>query len=104
MSFCFFKVTTTRGRTVETAREHPAREKGNNGGKGVARVRGGRRKTKHRISNDENEISMPIQPRYLLNESVRLKRLMGQGNAFFWVLWTIRIEQHSINSPINLES
>jgi hypothetical protein len=29
---------------------------------------------------------------------------MGQGNAFFWVLWTIRIEQHSINSPINLES
>jgi hypothetical protein len=83
MSFCFFKVTTTRGRTVETAREHPAREKGNNGGKGVARVRGGRRKTKHRISNDENEISMPIQPRYLLNESVRLKRLMGQGNAFF---------------------
>jgi hypothetical protein len=86
-------------------RGHPAKEKGNNGGRGAATVRGGRRKTKHRISSDENEIRTPIQPRHLLNESARLKRLMERGNAIFvWVLWTIGIEKHSINSPNNLES
>jgi hypothetical protein len=31
--------------------------------------------------------------------------LMERGNAIFvWVLWTIGIEKHSINSPNNLES
>jgi hypothetical protein len=49
----------------------------------VARVKK-KMEGKHRDQQRHNEISTPIQPQHLSNESARLKRLMGQGKNFFF--------------------
>jgi hypothetical protein len=60
---------------------------------------------KDRDQQHNNEISTPIQPQHLSNESARLKQLMGQGKKFCLVFVDYRnLKKHGVNSPINLES
>jgi hypothetical protein len=48
------------------------------------------------ISNKKNEISTPIQPQHLSNESARLKWVNGT-REFFMVLWTMGIQQKTLD-------
>jgi hypothetical protein len=49
------------------------------------------------ISNERNEISTPIQPQHLSNESVRLNRVTGTREIFFMVLWTMGIQKKTLD-------